>query len=70
MKCYSDITRFIVSPENGPKKPSCDELPVFLEWGTYHNNTLLLLEIGPTLRMLGIMLNEHIEKELGNITER
>lgn len=63
LKCYADIIRFI-----GPNKPSCDELPVFLEWGTYHNNTLLLLEIGLS-RNVAIMLNEHIEKELGTTTD-
>lgn len=68
LKCYSDITRFIVEENNEPKKHGCEELPIFLEWGTHHKNTLLLLELGLS-RSVAIMINWFIENELNSSGE-
>ena len=68
LKCYSDVVRHIVEEENEPAKYGCEELPVYLEWGTFNKNTLFFMELGLS-RSVSILLNKRIGEDLNTQTD-
>ncbi len=63
LKCYSDIVKYIADEENEFTKHGCEELPVYLEWGTFNKNTLFFMELGLS-RSVSILLNKRIGVDL------
>jgi hypothetical protein len=51
-----------------PKKHGCEELPIYLEWGTFNKNTLFFMELGLS-RSVSILLNERIGADLDTSTD-
>jgi hypothetical protein len=68
LKCYSDIIQLILEERDELWKRSCQELPIYLEWGSYNKNALLLLEIGLS-RNAAIAIGQLIKQEKSTSSE-
>lgn len=82
LKCYADIIRYIEEEKDNerkeqdsntpddsqPLKRSCEELPIYLEWGSFNKNNLFLMQLGLS-RNVSILINEFMEHEMGSSPE-
>ncbi len=62
LKCYADIIRLILEQKKESWKHSCEELPIYLEYGCHNKNALFLLERGLS-RNAAISISQLIKQE-------